>query len=98
MAGQLRTLTPTWRPPGAPWLAVLVVPCLAAASAEAAEQRDSLTPASFVGDAEAGDSALASANDPELASFHAPSFGPPRETPGVPSDEELEAAHAVIGT
>jgi hypothetical protein len=98
MAGQLRTLTPTWRPPGAPWLAVLVLPCLAAASPEAADLSAAVTPARHAADAEAGDSALASTNDTELVAFHTPSFGPPRETPGIPSDEELEAAHAVIGT
>ena len=31
------------------------------------------------------------------ASPHPPSFGPPGQTPGVPSPEELEAAGAVIG-
>ena len=28
---------------------------------------------------------------------HSPSFGPPEQTPGIPSSDELEAAGAVIG-
>ena len=32
-----------------------------------------------------------------LLAFSRPSFAPPRQTPGVPSDEELEASGAVIG-
>jgi hypothetical protein len=44
-----------------------------------------------------GPGSLGLASSENLLAFSRPSFAPPRQTPGVPSDAELEASGAVIG-
>jgi hypothetical protein len=67
------------------FLVLLVLPVLAGASGPSVADPG-------VADDVAGVDAVAADSPP-----HAPSYGPPAETPGVPSAEELEAAGAVIG-
>lgn len=103
MAGRssscLRTLTPLRCAPSA-WLLVLIG---AAAAADAAPPPPGA--GLEAGGADAAATATA-ATDSELTAdaaleggydFHRRSYGPPGRTPGVPSDEELEASGAVIG-
>jgi hypothetical protein len=70
----------------APLLALLLLPATAPSAAPAAD-----APAA---DAPAAD---ASASAPRAASSPLPLGVPPPETPGIPSDKELEASKAVIG-
>jgi len=103
MAGRssscLRTLTPL-RCALSAWLLVLIG---AAAAADAAPPppgagleaggADAVATATAATDSElTADAALEGGYD-----FHRRSYGPPGRTPGVPSDEELEASGAVIG-
>jgi hypothetical protein len=67
------------------FLVLLVLPVLAGASGPSVADPGAADDA-------AGVEAVAADSPP-----HAPSYGPPAETPGVPSAEELEAAGAVIG-
>src|SRR5690242_18331366 len=93
MAGRLssclRTLAPLRCAPAAALLALIG----AAAARAAAPAPTGLEAADAVGGTE-----LAADPGPGGShNFHPRSYGPPGRTPGVPTDEELEAAGAVIG-
>src|SRR5215831_13571839 len=97
-----RRLAPAWR--AGYLLVLLVLSALAGASGPSAAQAAAADPAvadPAVADLTAADSVVADAADADAAGgdapLHPPSFGPPGQTPGVPSHEELEAAGAVIG-
>ncbi len=93
MAGRLssclRTLAPLRCAPAAALLTLIG----AAAARAAAPAPTGLEAADAVGGTElAADPGPGGSHD-----FHPRSYGPPGRTPGVPTDEELEAAGAVIG-
>jgi hypothetical protein len=100
MAGQLpfsRTLAASPRAPATPCFVLLLLPALACSSDALPLTGNGADAATA--DAPASASLLAdyAAADRLTSSFRSPSFGPPLETPGIPSDAELAAAHAVIG-
>jgi hypothetical protein len=102
MAGELpfsRTLAVSPRAPGAPCFVLLLLPALACCSDALALSGNGADAAGATADAPESPSLLAdyAAGNRLTASFRPPSYGPPLETPGVPSDAELEAAHAAIG-
>jgi hypothetical protein len=95
MAGQLpfsRAFAVSPRAPATPCFVLLLLPALACSS-------DAPPLSGTGGDSAAAPTLLAdyAAGDRLTSSFRPPSYGPPLETPGVPTDAELEADHAVIG-
>jgi hypothetical protein len=78
-------------------LLVLSTPALA--FAEAPSQAEAPAGPTLIADATAADTvpALFGSTVPREVAFREPSYAPPEETPGIPPDAELEAAHAVIG-
>jgi hypothetical protein len=78
---------------------LLILPPLAWLSdpANAAEAATPLTEVSASASAESPGGALVLGEAGAVAVSHPESYGPPGETPGIPPDAELEAAHAVVG-
>jgi hypothetical protein len=103
MAGQLpssRKLAVSPRAPAGPCCVLLLLPALACSSDALPLIGNGADAAAATADASESASLLAesaAAGDRLSSSFRARSYGPPLETPGLPSDAELEAAHAVIG-
>ena len=83
----------------APAWSLLVLMAAAAAAHAAPAPSNGLEPAdaASVADAATGGALTADATLEGGYDFHPRSYGPPGHTPGVPTDEELEAAGAVIG-
>src|ERR1700752_2351531 len=82
-----RTFAFARRPAAAPLFALLVFPAPVWASSAAS---DAAADAGTVALAGTGSTAIDGAMPP-------PAYGPPGETPGIPSDAELEAAGGVVG-
>jgi hypothetical protein len=78
------------RPGAAPFFALCVFSGLAGASSATAAD-------SAASDGAGGAQSGTAASTTTVASIRVPSYGPPGETPGIPSDAELEASGAVIG-
>jgi hypothetical protein len=98
MAGHLpftRTRAETWGAPGAVLFVLLMLPPhgLAAEAAASAPEASAAATETSEGAPLTADNAHAVG----ISSYRTPTYGPPGETPGIPSDAELEAAGAVIG-
>jgi Surface antigen variable number repeat len=96
-----RTRETVWRRPVTPLYALLVLPALACASgvaaAPAADGGDAAATTGSLG-ADSPSGTLAADSDAfEGVAFHPRTYGPPEQTPGVPSGAELEAAGAQVG-
>ena len=93
------TLALVRRPPAAPFRMLFLLPVLAGA---AQVVPSTAMNAVVVSDTAGGADSAAKgplAADTELVSsaFRPPSYGPPGQTPGIPSDAELEGAGATVG-
>jgi hypothetical protein len=88
------------RTSGTPFLVLLVLPPFACVSLSARASDAAAAPAeaSATVPADAAPGLTTSAQAAGAGSqTHPESYGPPGETPGIPPDAELEAAHAVVG-
>jgi hypothetical protein len=90
-----RTLAFARRRAVAPLFAVFVFPALVCASNAASEADGNAEVAALANATSATTDGVGSGVD--RFSLRPPSYGPPGETPGIPSEAELEASGAVIG-
>ena len=98
MGGHLpsaRTCASARRRAAAPLFALFVFPGLACASDATSEAAGNAEAAALASTASAATDGVGSGV--ERVSIRPPSYGPPGETPGIPSEAELEASGAVIG-
>jgi len=90
-----RTLALARRRAVAPLFATFVFPALVCASNATSEADGNAEAAALASTASAATNGVGSGV--ERVSIRPPSYGPPGETPGIPSEAELEASGAVIG-
>ena len=90
-----RTLALARRRAVAPLFATFVFPALVCASNATSEADGNAEAAALASTASAATKGVGSGV--ERVSIRPPSYGPPGETPGIPSEAELEASGAVIG-
>src|SRR6266404_3911580 len=90
-----RTFAFARRAAAAPLFALFVLPGLACASNAPSEAGGNAEAAALAGTGGAATEGVGSGLD--RFTIRPPSYGPPGETPGIPSEAELEASGAVIG-
>src|SRR5258706_13709884 len=90
-----RTFAFARRAAAAPLFALFVLPGLACASNAPSEAGGNAEAAALAGTGGAATEGVGSGLD--RFTIRPPSYGPPGETPGIPSGAELEASGAVIG-
>jgi hypothetical protein len=90
-----RTFAIARRPAAAPLFALFVLPALACASDATREADANAETVALAGAESAATEGVGSGVD--RFTIRPPSYGPPGETPGIPSEAELESSGAVIG-
>src|SRR6266436_7905225 len=90
-----RTFAFARRPAAAPLFALFVLPAMACAS-DAAPESDAHAETVALAGAESAATEGVGSGVVRFA-IRPPSYGPPGETPGIPSEAELEASGAMIG-
>src|ERR1700681_229343 len=90
-----RTFAFARRPAAASLFALFVLPALACASDATREADANAETVALAGAESAATEGVGSGVD--RFAIRPPSYGPPGETPGIPSEAELEASGAVIG-
>jgi hypothetical protein len=105
MAGRsslTRTLSAGSRTTGTPFFVLLVLPplayvCVPARASDTSALTELSASASSEGTGAQNPASERAAPDGVITEFRPPPEAPPEQTPGIPSDEELEAAHATVG-